>query len=578
MMTAPNHDPAVRPPADLGPESDFSRLFTAHCGGTLTHADADRLENMLADPRVRAAYREHMRLHAGLVRLWYSGGAGGTEESADRSLAPGRPSGAARGPAPRGPSRRSGRHAAMVATPRMMVASWLRFLSRPAAVSVLVATAFIGGVLISARAIRLDQIANANGSAQRPVAAHIAGVHEARWSDGQDWRPWQDIPAGGRIDLVSGLVQIAHHGGGVALIEGPASYRVLGPAAGRLAHGRIVVVTEHPDRPGPPDRDAQDLPPLFTVHTPRRLVHDLGTEFGVEVAEVGTACVRVFEGLVELAGVGSGAAAADPAVRLATGEAAGVDEMGRIVPAGVEARRFVRSIPAPKAEPPPSPEIPWDDATATIIYRDAFRGSGPLDGTTPASRGGVGAAAWRVSPPAWGRLESAGSAPGVHVSGGGHALLPFRPEPGRVYKLTVALDVTAGGGSGLAFGMRADIPSRQPLNMAVIGQRHQPGRGVPYFTSNTFSPGPGIDKRFLIDRSGGLQTRCVLLDTRGERWRVAAQLDGRTLASYEYPVNPVDIEQVGVEASPVADVGGRFLSFTLACDRGAASFQVESIR
>jgi hypothetical protein len=80
------------------------------------------------------------------------------------------------------------------------------------------------------------------------------------------------------------------------------------------------------------------------------VITDLGTQFGVEVDASGGTDLRVFEGLVELAAVASGGAAA-PA-RLAAGSAAEVDEFFEKSKEILKIHDKIMSI-----EPPATPTI-----------------------------------------------------------------------------------------------------------------------------------------------------------------------------------------------------------------------------
>jgi hypothetical protein len=560
--------------------TDLASLVEAMCRGTATHSDRDRLETLLRDPANRAAYLAASRLHSELLWRWHRGrfevlgqreADGGPRPAAARAKS----SAAA---SPRLPSR--GSFAAFAG----LVISWLSrqaiALARPVPMSLLVASATITGLLAIAAAVSLPSISASGGAAARLPDAWITGVHEAKWrSSGASFGLADPLRAGTTLDLESGLVEIRYGTGATVVLEGPAVLRVEGRAAASLTQGRLTAKLEKAGLADGGRRAGAELPRLFTVHTPKASVHDLGTEFGVEVREAGTADVHVFDGLVELTNVvvsneAPAASRAAPAMRLAAGDSAQVDEAGRIKAAPVSGQAFVRALPRPDAaDLAKKVSIPWNDATAEIMYRDAFRGSGPLDGTSPASRGGVGTAAWRAIGPDWCSLDASGERPGLQVAGEGHALLPFKPEPGYVYKLTVTLDVTAGGVSGMAFGMRAEIPSRHPLNVASAGQRHDCSAGEGIWSVNALMPGPGNEWRLLADRLGGRQTRSVLLDTTGDRWQVAYHVGDRLLGTHVYPKNPTAVEHIGLHAGD-ASVRGCVASFELARNKA----QKEAVR
>jgi hypothetical protein len=560
--------------------TDLASLVETMCRGTATRADRDRLESLLRDPANRSAYLAASRLHAELLWRWHRGRFDvlGQREADGCPRPAAAPTKSAAAASLRRPSR--GSAAAFVG----LVIGWLSrqaiALARPVPMSLLVASVTITGLLAIAAAVSLPPFSASGDAVARQPEARIAGVYEAKWrSSGASFGLADPLRAGTTLDLESGLVEIRYGTGATVVLEGPAVLRVEGRAAASLTQGRLTAKLEKAGLADGGRRAGAALPRLFTVHTPKASVHDLGTEFGVEVGEAGTADVHVFDGLVELTNVvvsneAPAASRVAPAMRLAAGDSAQVDEAGRIKAAPVSGQAFVRALPRPDAaDLAKKVSIPWNDATAEIMYRDAFRGSGPLDGTSPASRGGVGTAAWRAIGPDWGSLDASGERPGLQVAGEGHALLPFKPEPGYVYKLTVTLDVTAGGVSGMAFGMRAEIPSRHPLNVASAGQRHDCSAGEGIWSVNALMPGPGNEWRLLADRLGGRQTRSVLLDTTGDRWQVAYHVGDRLLGMHVYPKNPTAVEHIGLHAGD-ASVRGCVASFELARNKA----QKEAVR
>lgn len=560
--------------------TDLASLVEMMCQGTATRADRDRLESLLRDPANRSAYLAASRLHSELLWRWHRGR---FEVLGPREAGPGpRPAAAREKSTAAASLPRPGRGSA--AAFAGLVLGWLSrlaiSLTRPVPLSLLTAGSVVVGVLMIAAAVTLPSISPSGDAAGRLPDAWITGAHEAKWrSSGGSFGLADPLRAGTTLDLESGLVEIRYGAGATVVLEGPAVLRVEGRAAASLMQGRLTAKLEKAGLADGGRRAGAALPRLFTVHTPKASVHDLGTEFGVEVREAGTAHVHVFDGLVELTNVvvsneAPAASRAAPAMRLAAGDSAQVDEAGRIKAVPVSGQAFVRSLPRPAAaDLAKKVSIPWNDATAEIMYRDAFRGSGPLDGTSPASRGGVGTAAWRAIGPDWGSLDASGERPGLQVAGEGHALLPFKPEPGYVYKLTVTLDVTAGGVSGMAFGMRAEIPSRHPLNVASAGQRHDCSAGDGIWSVNALMPGPGNEWRLLADRLGGRQTRSVLLDTTGDRWQVAYHVGDRLLGMHVYPKNPTAVEHIGLHAGD-ASVRGCVASFELARNKA----QKEAVR
>jgi hypothetical protein len=225
--------------------------------------------------------------------------------------------------------------------------------------------------------------------------------------------------------------------------------------------------------------------------------------------------VHVFEGIVELAAADRATTPDARFVRLAAGEAARMDESGKIVPASASLRqRFVRSLPKPaddrdRVASSVWERIGWNDATAVTIYRDSFRGSGPLAGTTPASRGGIGDEAWVAPAQGWDL-----TADGLVIGGpNACAWLPFTPQPDRLYRLTVEMHTTGGDTNWLAAGVVSSPSIHEPIQLAAgdsvwFLQRHRLG------LSDRNQVRAAADRMIDVDTAAGPVTRVVVIDTR----------------------------------------------------------------
>lgn len=75
---------------------------------------------------------------------------------------------------------------------------------------------------------------------------------------------------------------------GTVILEGPAEFKMLDPMRARLNSGRIKMHVTKPTGRG------------FVVETPYGEVTDLGTEFGLDVSDIGKAGLVVFDGKVDL--------------------------------------------------------------------------------------------------------------------------------------------------------------------------------------------------------------------------------------------------------------------------------------
>ncbi|MCE9632361.1 MAG: FecR family protein [Planctomycetia bacterium] len=562
-------------------------LIESLCQGTATHADRDQLEGLLRDPANRAEYLAATRLHSELLWRWHRGrvvtarpGSRGAFAAAGRKASSEGGSRVAADTA--GPRRR---FAAAVGLAGQVVVSWLRLLARPAPFACLFAATLLTAFLVAAGGLTIDRSGDsAFAAAARsapPIVARITGLHRVRWSSArQSWHDWDALPQGTRIDVAAGLVQVTHHAGAEVVIEGPASYQVLGADSGRLVRGRLAARTKHDEASESADRSASDLVPLFTVRTPKRLVHDLGTEFGVHVEESGDTGVHVFEGLVELAAVDHDTAQGEVAVRLGVGESAGIDEAGRVGTGSRSlARTFVRALPKADGKPEKSflDQIGWNEASAEMIYRDTFVASGPLEGSTPASRGGVGTAAW-AAPGTW---TLSPSEKVLLAAGSGSALLPFQPEAGWLYRISIDLDVFAGGHNWFVICLAPAMNSAQnPLQVpqvhAWMGQRHEIHH--PGFEGNFAFRGPGTEGLVMpIDVATGRQRRSILLDTRSRAWMAYFLRDDEPVARCSYSTPPASITNIALSQYGTAQTRVHEVSVArLAAPASAAQFKEKS--
>ena len=118
-------------------------------------------------------------------------------------------------------------------------------------------------------------------------AARLARQVDCVWSGAADAPQVGDnLEAGRRLVLKSGLAELIFHDGARALLEGPATFVVLSPASAVLNVGKCTVTAESPLARG------------FVIDAPGMKYTDLGTEFGVLVAHSGEQEVHVFRGMV----------------------------------------------------------------------------------------------------------------------------------------------------------------------------------------------------------------------------------------------------------------------------------------
>ena len=165
------------------------------------------------------------------------------------------------------------------------------------------------------------------------VVGKITGIADCKWADSNtETFRGANVLLGRKYALASGLMEITYDTGAKVILQGPVTYGVESKNGGFLSIGKLTGKVENETARG------------FSVHTPTATVTDLGTEFGVEVSELGVSDVIVFAGIVDLAKRTSG-----ESIRLSAGgkSAARVDaglKIVQILPP--KQSQFVRSLPS----------------------------------------------------------------------------------------------------------------------------------------------------------------------------------------------------------------------------------------
>ncbi len=266
----------------------FAELCAAHCDGRLTEDQRGLLEQRLkSDEAARAFFIRYMNLESAL----------------DGCGSP------------------TGQEWAQVPQPAVLPA--LRWLPWALAASraALLAFVFLSG---PAR----DPLR----AAPRPDSAGVALLASAV---GAVWET-AELGAGaslppGRIKLRAGLVRLEFYSGATVLLEGPADFELRSIDLAVCHSGKLRAIVPAPAAG-------------FTILTAQARLVDLGTEFGIEVAENGPAEVHVFDGRVE---VHPPTGPVTPAkADLTAGRAARIDQAGQILDIPADPTRF---ISAPEA-------------------------------------------------------------------------------------------------------------------------------------------------------------------------------------------------------------------------------------
>lgn len=521
------------------PGAELSRLTAGFLDGSLTLADRDRLVALLREPQARAAYRRMVWLHANLLRLWSQEmGFDWAPQPAKRAEDDGLAADRALGPWHRG------RLPLWLAE---RVTTWaLRAAAFGGMVAVVLAVAAV--VFLSASSLLVPRSQPAIGRPPRVAGAigEIAATESPAWAPGGTaWSLWDGLLPGAVLELQSGRIELSFDGGAQVVLEGPAGFVVDGARAVALRRGKATVTVR--------DSGSPVGQPRFTVQTPSAALTDIGTSFGVVVDAAGETYVTVFEGLVDLLPRIDGAVP----MRLAVGEAGETSTRQSARKAAVRERGFVQSLARPSAELQATlAKYGWDESRATPIYRDSFSGSGPLAGSRPVDRGGVGDVAWTAPESGW-QIDAGRGA--VVVTTHGSAILPFSAKSGRLYLISAAIHTTEGGIGWGAVGFTNQSRSEPyvPHGPWML-QRHDAVKH-----RNQVHVGPGEARPVgRGDRLIEEHIRSLLLDTTGSTWRVVFFVNGDVVGESRLDPSTAGITHVCLAAFPNTQVSFRHLSFS----------------
>ena len=237
-------------------QEQLARLVAAHCDETITDEEFAKLEQLLqAHPEARAFYRRYLNLDASLSDF-------GCAET---------------------PGWAGQEQAKMVAPPQ----SQARSLWALAAGVVLLLALGIWWSQQQAPRVITQNTAPAEDQAKPvdPGVALLTQVVDVEWID-EPMVAGVSLPLG-RLQFASGLMQIEFFSGAIVVLEGPADFELKSENHAVCRQGKLRA-TVPPEAVG------------FTIDAPTVKLVDLGTEFGMDVAEDGAAEVHVFDGKVEL--------------------------------------------------------------------------------------------------------------------------------------------------------------------------------------------------------------------------------------------------------------------------------------
>jgi len=194
-----------------------------------------------------------------------------------------------------------------------------------------------------------------------------------------------------------------------------------------------------------------------------------------------------------------------------------------------------------------------------IIYQDNFGRSGRLDGSTP-SQADTANATWH----AWPQLITDGSEISVTNLNPGqppfnNAFLPFTPQAGHVYTLTVSTLGLGGNQNWLAAGYALGESTNVYYANASVGVAWLLQRANDTNVQVFQGPGVATNATFNFPSNGLFTTWSIVLNTTNSHWTVAFLENGTQLQQYTYASNPA-IGYVGIGANSAT---GYYKNFSL---------------
>jgi hypothetical protein len=204
----------------------------------------------------------------------------------------------------------------------------------------------------------------ARTSAEPVNVAWLINAQDCRWT-GKDQTPGRDMRSGKVIRLEQGLAEIEFDRGARVILQGPSGVELVSATTARLLYGTITARVPAQARG-------------FTVLSPSGKVVDLGTEFGLSVADGGATSVRVFTGLVEafpLESAGKG----QPGVTIHQDQTAQIDRRTVALDPRVaekDAVSYVRAILPRPIRTPRTLYLDFTKATAGTLLDGQGRGIG----------------------------------------------------------------------------------------------------------------------------------------------------------------------------------------------------------
>ncbi|MBN1845361.1 MAG: FecR domain-containing protein [Sedimentisphaerales bacterium] len=142
-------------------------------------------------------------------------------------------------------------------------------------------------LMIAGGIVQLDRLSREHPKPVPTAVAHLTSSIDAQWTDSSLSYIEGDKIYPGPISLLDGFVNISLEKGVQVVVQAPARLDIKSSREIYLEEGQIAV-------------NIQDSTDPFVVQTPRAIITDYGTEFGVYVDRDGITESSVFEGKIEL--------------------------------------------------------------------------------------------------------------------------------------------------------------------------------------------------------------------------------------------------------------------------------------
>ena len=282
---------------------ELRRLISAWCDSVIEPSDCSRLHSLLAESQMaRRMYLEYIEIHSGV-----QGEVAAREYLESFVPPPHVPDTSMANPHPSPPVLKS-----------QVWSNWTAWMARPAVWAALILIGVATWKFVSVR--QSASMPNLLASSIHPavLARVIDQSPDCQWhlDRGADSLnlPGELLHSGETIRIGGGTMSLSYTNGTRVTLYGPALYQVVSDTQARVLLGKVTA-------------DIAEGAKGFSILTPRATVVDLGTQFGINVTDVGSTDVVVFKGTVDV-NFASADDSSSRQRRLRTGEAVHLDAQG----------------------------------------------------------------------------------------------------------------------------------------------------------------------------------------------------------------------------------------------------------